>query len=106
MADTFPRQSARTQRFTLGAPRDVTVSALGDRVAFLRSSGPEDPVTSLWAIDLPDGEGVGNVLALIRRHARRDPFACRDDGRIIGIADQHRQAETVMVRLDAAATVG
>lgn len=54
-ADTFPRQSARTQRFTLGAPRDVTVSPGGDRVAFLRSGGPEDPVTTLWALDLPDG---------------------------------------------------
>ncbi len=55
-SDTFPRQSARTQRFTLGAPRDVTVSPSGDRVAFLRSGGPEDPVTTLWALDLPDGE--------------------------------------------------
>jgi dipeptidyl-peptidase-4 len=56
VADTFPRQSARTQRFTLGAPRNATVSASGHRVAFLRSGGPEDPVTALWAIDLPDGE--------------------------------------------------
>jgi dipeptidyl-peptidase-4 len=53
--DTFPRQSARTQRFTLGAPRDVTVSPDGARVAFLRSGGPEDPVHALWALDLPDG---------------------------------------------------
>jgi dipeptidyl-peptidase-4 len=53
--DTFPRQSARTQRFTLGAPRDVTVSPRGDRLAFLRSGGPEDPVTALWVLDLPDG---------------------------------------------------
>jgi dipeptidyl-peptidase-4 len=56
VADTFPRQSARTQRFTLGAPRNATVSPTGHRVAFLRSGGPEDPVTALWAIDLPDGE--------------------------------------------------
>lgn len=55
MTDTFPRQNARTQRFTLGAPRDVTVSADGTRVAFLRSAGPEDPVTALWALDLPGG---------------------------------------------------
>jgi dipeptidyl-peptidase-4 len=55
LTDTFPRQSARTQRFTLGAPRDVTVSADGARVAFLRSGGPEDPVTALWVLDLPDG---------------------------------------------------
>ena len=54
--DTFPRQHARTQRFTLGAPRNVTVAANGERVAFLRSGGPEDPVTALWALDLPDGE--------------------------------------------------
>ena len=31
-ADTFPRQHARTQRFTLGAPRDVTVSTRVDKV--------------------------------------------------------------------------
>jgi dipeptidyl-peptidase-4 len=55
MADTFPRQSARTQRFTLGAPRDLTVSSDGGRVAFLRSGGPEDAVTALWAVDLPTG---------------------------------------------------
>jgi dipeptidyl-peptidase-4 len=54
-ADSFPRQSARTQRFTLGAPRDVTVAADGTQVAFLRSSGPEDPVTALWVMSLPDG---------------------------------------------------
>ena len=41
-ATTFPRQQARTQRFTLGAPRNVTVSPDGTRVAFLRSAGPED----------------------------------------------------------------
>ena len=47
--DTFPRQSARTQRFTLGAPRNVSVSRpTGSVVTFLRSAGPEDPVTALW----------------------------------------------------------
>ena len=54
--DTFPRQSARTQRFALGAPRDVTVSPDGSRVAFLRSGGPEDPVTALWVLDLRGGQ--------------------------------------------------
>ncbi len=61
MTDTFPRQHARTQRFTLGSPRNVTVAPDGSRVAFLRSAGPEDAVTSLWAIDLPDG--VERVVA-------------------------------------------
>lgn len=54
-ADTFPRQSARTQRFTLGAPRNITVSPDGARVAFLRSSGPEDPLTALWMLDVATG---------------------------------------------------
>ena len=34
---SFPRQYARTQRFTLGAPRAFTVSPDGGRVVFLRS---------------------------------------------------------------------
>ncbi len=54
--DSFPRQSARTQRFTLGAPRNVSVSADGRLLAFLRSGGPEDPVTALWTLSLPGGE--------------------------------------------------
>ena len=53
--DSFPRQHARTQRFTLGAPRNVTVAPDGARVAFLRSAGPEDPVTSLWVLDVASG---------------------------------------------------
>lgn len=51
-AMSFPRRQARTRRFTLGAPRDFAVSADGDRVAFLRSSGPEDPVNCLWILDV------------------------------------------------------
>lgn len=53
--DSFPRQSARTQRFSLGAPRDVSVADDGSLVAFLRSGGPEDQVTALWVLDLPEG---------------------------------------------------
>lgn len=54
-ADSFPRQHARTHRYTLGAPRDVTVASDGSMVAFLRSAGAEDPVTALWVLDLPGG---------------------------------------------------
>lgn len=56
MPDTFPRQFARTQRFTLGEPRNVTVSADGQRVVFLRSRAGDDPVNCLWVIDL----GIGS----------------------------------------------
>ncbi|MDG2113927.1 MAG: DPP IV N-terminal domain-containing protein, partial [Actinomycetota bacterium] len=55
MADTFPRQNARTQRFTLGAPRNFTLTTDGRAALFLRSKGPEDPVTCLWAIDVASG---------------------------------------------------
>jgi len=55
MAISFPRQSARTRRFTLGAPRGFIVSADGSRVVFLRSQHGTDPVTCLWTLDVGDG---------------------------------------------------
>ena len=48
MSDTFPRQYARTQRLTLGEPRNVTVSPDGERAVFLRSRAGDDPVNCLW----------------------------------------------------------
>ena len=56
MTDSFPRRQARTRRFTLGAPRGVTISPDGDRAVFLRSQGGTDPVTCLWTLDLATGE--------------------------------------------------
>ena len=55
VTDTFPRQHARTQRFTLGEPRNVTVSPDGQRVVFLRSGGGSDPVNALWVLDVESG---------------------------------------------------
>ncbi|TGA95917.1 prolyl oligopeptidase family serine peptidase [Streptomyces sp. MZ04] len=52
---SFPRQHARTQRFTLGAPRAFTVAPDGSRVAFLRSSSGTDRANQLWVLDLADG---------------------------------------------------
>jgi dipeptidyl-peptidase 4 len=54
----FPTRYARTQRFTLGEPRTVTVSRDGRRVLFLRSRGPEDPVNCLWSLDTESGHEV------------------------------------------------
>ena len=54
--DEFPRQLARTRRFTLGVPRAVTISADGGRVLFLRTTGGEDPVSRLWLLDLADSD--------------------------------------------------
>ena len=44
----YPRAKARTQRFSLGAPRSATVLDDGSHALFLRSRGPEDDVTCLW----------------------------------------------------------
>ena len=51
MDDSFPRQYARTQRLTLGEPRDLTVTNDGARVIFARSRGGADPVNCLWVAD-------------------------------------------------------
>lgn len=70
MSDTFPRQHARTQRLTLGEPRNVIVSPDSARAVFLRSRAGDDPVNCLWVVDLAgDGTGeerlVGDPLALL-----------------------------------------
>ncbi|MFE5403547.1 prolyl oligopeptidase family serine peptidase [Streptomyces sp. NPDC056580] len=54
-AHSFPRRHARTQRFTLGAPRAFTVAPDGSRVAFLRSGSGTDRANSLWVLDPADG---------------------------------------------------
>ncbi|MGY0491985.1 alpha/beta fold hydrolase [Streptomyces sp. WG-D5] len=54
--ETFPRQHARTQRFTLGAPRAFTVAPDGERVVFLRSSSGSDRANALWVLDVASGQ--------------------------------------------------
>ncbi|MGW0285519.1 prolyl oligopeptidase family serine peptidase [Streptomyces sp. NPDC003236] len=54
-AHSFPRRHARTQRFTLGAPRAFAVAPDGSRVAFLRSNSGTDRANSLWVLDPADG---------------------------------------------------
>ena len=52
---SFPRRHARTQRFTLGAPRAFTVAPDGSRVVFLRSASGTDRVQQLWVLDPEEG---------------------------------------------------
>jgi len=56
MTESFPRQEARTRRFTLGVPRAFRVSPDGARVAYLRAKGGTDPVTCLWVLDVGSGQ--------------------------------------------------
>ncbi len=55
-SESFPRQYARTRRFTCGEPKSYRPNADGTRVVFLRSLGGDDPVNRLWCLDrLDDG---------------------------------------------------
>ena len=82
MTDSFPRQQARTRRFTLGVPRSFQISPDGTRVTFLRTKGGEDPVTCLWEADADTG--VERLVA--------DPVAIgADDERLTPQERAHRE---------------
>ncbi|WP_027947004.1 S9 family peptidase [Amycolatopsis taiwanensis] len=53
---SFLRKQARTQRFTLGTPREFRVAPDGSRLLFLRSESGTDRRNSLWELDLASGE--------------------------------------------------
>ena len=55
-AESFPRQYARTRRFTLGEPRNVVVSPDGQRIVFIRSRAGDDPINCLYVLDVATGE--------------------------------------------------
>src|SRR5579863_10526015 len=82
MTESFPRQEARTRRFTLGEPRAFRVSPDGSRVAYLRSAGGADPVTCLWVLDV--GSGRERLVA--------DPRAMQADAEDLTPAERaHRE---------------
>ncbi len=54
-ASSLPRQAARTRRFRLGVPGQITISPDGQTVIFLRSRGGTDPASCLWAMDCRTG---------------------------------------------------
>ena len=52
VTESFPRQSAATRNFQLGAPRSFTICESGEQVLFLRSESGLDSVNSLWIYDV------------------------------------------------------
>ncbi|HEY4024073.1 MAG TPA: DPP IV N-terminal domain-containing protein, partial [Pseudonocardiaceae bacterium] len=54
--DSFLRLQARTQRFTLGTPREFQISPDGRRVLFLRSASGTERRNSLLSIDADTGK--------------------------------------------------
>jgi dipeptidyl-peptidase-4 len=85
----YPGLAERTGNFRYGAPHTVTVGADGARLAFLRSSGPEDPNDDLWVLNVATATekrvAAGPVTAYaIDRDCRTAAFArqgrlCRAD---------------------------
>ena len=55
-SESFPRQYARTRRFTLGEPRNLVVSPDGQRIVFIRSRAGDDPINCLYVLDVATGE--------------------------------------------------
>jgi dipeptidyl-peptidase-4 len=52
---SFLRKQARTQRFTLGTPREFRVAPDAKKLLFLRSESGVDRRNSLWELDLTSG---------------------------------------------------
>lgn len=52
---SFPRLYARTRRFTLGVPRNLTATPDGSRVLFVRSESGTSATGLLWAYDVDAG---------------------------------------------------
>jgi dipeptidyl-peptidase-4 len=80
-AQSFPRRSARTQGFTLGAPRNFTVAPDGGSVLFLRSAHGTDRSNALWSFDT--ATGTERMLA--------DPAALLSTGEEVSPEEQARR---------------
>lgn len=59
--DPYLVQAADTRRFSLGLPRNLTVSPDGRTVLFTRTRSGRDPVSCLWKLDV--GTGNEELLA-------------------------------------------
>ncbi|NNG37565.1 alpha/beta fold hydrolase [Nakamurella aerolata] len=99
---SFPRLSARTQRFTLGEPRNVQVAGTGERVLFVRTASGTDRTGVLWSFECDSG--AERVLA--------DPAALLTGGEQLSAAERARRersresgAGVTSYQLDNAGTV-
>jgi dipeptidyl-peptidase-4 len=72
MTESFPRQQARTRRFSLGVPRSFRIAPDGSRVAFLRSKTGTDPLTCLWQLHLSSADTAAAQEELVADPAALD----------------------------------
>lgn len=83
--DTFPRQNARTLRFSLGRPRSFSISDDGATVLFVRSGSGTDRVGCLWSWTEQAGEvelvNPGQLLGGAAEDLSHDELARRERAR-------------------------
>lgn len=102
--DTFPRQFARTQRLTLGEPRNIIISADGERVIFLRSTHGSDSINSLWVLNSKTGS---ETCVADPRLLLSDEFDQQlNGGNLIGDDSAEERSRRERVREGASGIVG
>lgn len=81
-SDSYPRQYARTRRFTCGEPRNVQITPLG--IVFLRSQGGSDPSNGLWRAPINSQGALGDEQLLF------DPSRIDERGEV-SVAERARR---------------
>ncbi|WP_037600885.1 prolyl oligopeptidase family serine peptidase [Streptacidiphilus rugosus] len=84
---SVPRQLARTRRFSLGEPGQLSVTADGKTVLFLRGRHGTDHAACLWARDLADGtERLVADPGALGASGGIDAYATDESGRLAAFA--------------------
>lgn len=81
MTVSYPRLAARTLRFTLGVPRNLTVSPDGSTVRFVRTPDGVTRTGQLWELDVDSG----------RESLLVDPAALLDGDEQLSAAERSRR---------------
>ncbi|WP_411138572.1 prolyl oligopeptidase family serine peptidase [Streptomyces sp. C10] len=95
----FPRQFARSRRFSLGVPRHFTVSPDGRRVLFVRTVSGTDPVGRLWQYE----DGTERLLADPALLVGAGPGAVPEEERLLRERARERTVGVVSYATDEAA---
>ncbi|MEU8782826.1 prolyl oligopeptidase family serine peptidase [Streptomyces sp. NPDC048637] len=95
----FPRQFARSRRFSLGVPRHFTVSPDGRRVLFVRTVSGTDPVGRLWQYE----DGTERLLADPALLVGAGPGAVPEEERLLRERTRERSVGVVSYATDEAA---
>ncbi len=80
-SESFPRLSARTQRFTLGEPRNLLIAPDGSRIVFARSASGTNRANALWVLD----------VSTRSEHCVADPTTLLADDTLLTMQERRRR---------------